>query len=137
MSGAARRRGERYLLDTHAVLWTVDGSLPAPTRALLLDAEAEVFVSVASLWEIALKARLGKLEADPAEIAARMLRPTSKARRLGIEDAHLAVLARLPRFADHRDPFDHLLIAQALAEGMVLVSADGHAARYPVRVLRP
>jgi PIN domain nuclease of toxin-antitoxin system len=113
------------LLDTHALLW-VRGDperLKAETRRILADDENMVFVSVVSLWEIVVKCRVGKLQADIDAITAR-LAPASKIQLLGITPQHLMALASLPFCQQHRDPFDHMLIAQAISEGMTLVTQD-------------
>ena len=83
-----------------------------------------------SLWEIVVKARIGKLEANPGEIMA-LLAP-SGFRLLDLRASHLAQLIELPFFPDHRDPFDHLLIAQAKAEALVFLSADTMPSRYQI-----
>jgi PIN domain nuclease of toxin-antitoxin system len=127
----------RLLLDTHALLWFLEGDaamLAGPARAAIADPGNEVLVSVVSLWEVAVKLRAGKLEAELAEI----VEGTARAgfATLGITPAHLLGLGRLPRIEDHRDPFDHLLIAQAITEGAGFVTQDRNAARYSVRLLR-
>lgn len=116
----------RVLLDTHVLLWWLadDARLPASARAAIADPANEVLVSVVSLWEMAVKARIGKLVADMDEILAAVT--AGGFTRLGITDAHLHALMGLA--AHHRDPFDHLLIAQALAEGAVFCSVDAQAA---------
>lgn len=123
----------RILLDTHALLWWLSGDArlgPAAT-ALIADPVNDVLVSAASLWEITVKARIGKLEADVAEIAGALR--GQGFRLLEIAVPHLVALQALP--AHHRDPFDHLLIAQCLSEGAVFLTAHGHAPAYPVRVI--
>ncbi|MCJ2092461.1 type II toxin-antitoxin system VapC family toxin [Methylobacterium sp. J-072] len=124
----------RLLLDTHALLWWLSDSddLGQQARALIADPGNDVLVSVASLWEIVVKVRIGKLQADIEDIDAALARDQFV--RLDIRPAHLAVLGGLPKHPDHRDPFDHLLIAQAISEDATFVSEDRHAPRYPVRV---
>lgn len=126
----------RLLLDTHALVWALgdDPALSGRARALLEDAANEVHVSVASLWEAVIKARRGKLRVALDETLA-ILEPAGF-RLLDIRPAHLHALARLPVLADHRDPFDHLLIAQAIAEDLAFMTEDRHAPRYPVAVIR-
>jgi len=122
----------RILLDTHVFLWAVAGSslLKPPVRRLIEAAES-VHVSAASIWEIAIKARLGKREADPNALAAAV--EPSGFRELPVRASHAAgVLALAPH---HNDPFDRLLIAQALAEPLRLVTADATLARYSDIVL--
>ena len=111
----------RVLLDTHLLLWALSAParLPAPARRLIQD--ADVYVSAASIWEISIKAALGKLRADPNEVLA-ALEPAGFL-SLPIAGEHAARVASLPQV--HRDPFDRLLIAQALVEPMRLISTDG------------
>jgi PIN domain nuclease of toxin-antitoxin system len=110
----------RVLLDTHLLLWALSAParLPAPARRLIQD--ADVYVSAASIWEISIKAALGKLRADPNEVLA-ALEPAGFL-SLPIAGEHAARVASLPPV--HRDPFDRLLIAQALVEPMRLISTD-------------
>jgi PIN domain nuclease of toxin-antitoxin system len=121
------------LLDTHVLLWLVQGNdeLGPRARTLIADPTNDVLISVGSLWEIAIKVRIGKLKADIAKMV--RLAEEEGAVILGITLEHLQRLADLPRH--HRDPFDHLLIAQAIVEGASLVTADRGLARYPVRLL--
>lgn len=117
----------RLLLDTHIFLWAVAGSplLKAPVRRFIESAD-EVYVSAASIWEVAIKARLGKIEADPQEVAASI--GPSGFLELPVRAAHAAGVAHLE--LHHNDPFDRLLVAQALAEPLKLVTVDGLLARY-------
>ncbi len=121
----------RLLLDTHALLWWLadDDRLGPRARGLIGDTANDVSVSVASLWEMLVKLRVGKLETDVGEVAAAVQQGGFAL--LGIDVAHLQTLAALP--AHHRDPFDHLLIAQAIAEDATFVSDDRHVPAYPVR----
>ena len=111
----------RILLDTHILYWWFyeTGRLTNPTKDLLADA-SEIFVSSATIWEIAIKARLGKLKANVNEImeqvSERDLHP------LPITFAHAQRVANLE--LHHNDPFDRLLIAQALTEPLHLLTAD-------------
>ena len=125
----------RLLLDTHALLWwmSADSRLGQDAIDLIADPTMDVLVSVASLWEIVVKTRVGKLEADVAMIEREISRDGFT--RLAIEQSHLVTLATLP--IHHRDPFDHLLIAQAISEGAALVSDDQAVRAYPVQVVRP
>ncbi len=91
-----------------------------------------IIVSVASLWEIVVKVRTGKLKAEIAEIEKVLVREGFQ--RLSITSAHLDTLASLPVL--HRDPFDHLLIAQAISEDAVFASDDRNMTRYPVLLQR-
>ena len=110
-------RNEAFL-DTHALLWWLsdDQRLGQGDRALIADPGNDVLVSVASLWEIVVKIRVGKLLADIGAIE------------------RAIVLTNLP--LRHRDPFDHLLIAQALDEDALIVSDDRNMPLYAVRSMR-
>jgi PIN domain nuclease of toxin-antitoxin system len=123
----------KLLLDTNAVLWWMgrEEAERGDVGRLLADPDNDVLLSVVCLCEMAIKKRAGKLDAsiDAVIADAEMMRFT----RISIEDAHLHALADLPRH--HRDPFDHLLIAQAIAEKAAFVTRDRMAARYPVDVI--
>ena len=119
----------KLLLDTHALLWWDNDKLPAPVVRRIQRAE-EVFVSAASAWEISIKLALGKLTGRGTVAA---LLTDYGFVELPISIAHAALVERLP--THHRDPFDRLLVAQALAEDLVLVSADEALARYGAPVV--
>ena len=125
-----------YLLDTHTLLWYAgaDPRLPPTVSALIADPAVRLVVSRVSLWEITIKESLGKLIlSQPYDQWMRTVR-TYDFQFLGITDAHLSQLHVLPQTKDHRDPFDRLLIAQAQAEGLTLVSRDVKFATYEVPV---
>jgi len=117
----------RLLLDTHVFLWVVMASerLTPAVRTRLRRAEA-VYVSAASLWEIAIKSRLGKINGDAEALAAAI--ETSGFRELAVSACHAAAVAKLP--LHHSDPFDRLLIAQAFTEPLHLLTADRALAAY-------
>jgi PIN domain nuclease of toxin-antitoxin system len=126
----------RLLLDTHVLLWWLadDPALNDAARAAIADPANAVWVSAASAWEIAIKSALGRLhlpqpacEFVPVALAENDFAP------LPIAVDHALRVADLPPL--HGDPFDRMLIAQALAEGLTLVTADAALARYPVPVL--
>jgi PIN domain nuclease of toxin-antitoxin system len=122
----------RLLLDTHVVLWWVDGSPRISSEiADLLLAEPDVFVSSASVWEIAVEQALGKLE-GPEDLPERVL--AAQFPVLDMTGRHGIAAARLP--PHHRDPFDRMLIAQATVEGLTLVTADRQVQKYDVPLLR-
>ncbi len=117
----------RLLIDTHIFLWAVTGSRLLKSRARdLLESADQVFVSAATVWEIAIKSRLGKIEADPEELIAAI--QASGFTELAVSASHAAGVARLP--LHHADPFDRLLISQAIAEPLRLVTADEVLPRY-------
>ena len=111
----------KLLLDTHTLLWWLsdDAPLGPRARALIEDPANTILVSIVSLWEIAVKRRIGKLDADLGEIIDAI--PQEGFALLPIAPAHLVALVNLPMH--HRDPFDHLLIAQAMIEDAAFVSA--------------
>jgi PIN domain nuclease of toxin-antitoxin system len=127
----------RYLLDTHVVLWMLDDApqLGRRLREQITDPANDVYVSVVSVWEMAVKARIGKLDADIGEVIG-YLAPTGL-RLLDLRPAHLLQLAALPLVPRHRDPFDHLLIATAQIERLCLVTDDAHVPHYAVEYVRP
>lgn len=124
----------RALLDTHSLLWFLAGEerLTRQARETIEDGRNEVLASVATLWEIAIKRSLGKLDLErtfsdlfPAELELNAISI------LGVEVAHLAKLVEMP--FHHRDPFDRLLIAQALVEDLPIVGVDPAFDAYGVR----
>jgi PIN domain nuclease of toxin-antitoxin system len=117
----------RLLLDTHVFLWAITANrrLKSSARELLSRADA-VYVSAASLWEIAIKARLGKIEADAAFLVNAI--DSSGFHELAVSAHHAAAVAKLP--PHHSDPFDRLLLAQAFSEPLRFVTADAVLAAY-------
>ncbi|MGD9507186.1 MAG: type II toxin-antitoxin system VapC family toxin [Geminicoccaceae bacterium] len=118
----------RLLLDSHAFLWFMAGTpkLSHAAKEAILEAE-DVYVSLASVWELTIKRSLGRLGLDvsPAVMVAE-----GALDLLPIELRHLDRLEHLPPV--HRDPFDRLLVAQAMEDGLVLVTADRTLQHYPV-----
>lgn len=119
----------RLLLDTHFALWwqTGDPRVTDTVRQLVETAD-EVLVSQVSLWELTIKAGLGKLRID-LPVFAEQVEAMGFA-WLPIDNAQILKLADLPSFDDHRDPFDRLLVAQSLAEPLILLTVDAKLARY-------
>ena len=124
----------RLLLDTHAFLWWVadDRRLSRKARAAIASRDSACFLSLASVWEMAIKVGLNRLELPSSvdrfvseQMAANAIEP------LPIDLGHSGDVARLP--FHHRDPFDRLLAAQALGEELAIVSADPVFAKYGVR----
>lgn len=122
----------RALLDTQALLWMLNDSkrLSNDARAIVRDPAVGLVVSAASLWEIAIKRSIGKLKA-PTNLARRLL-ATGQFELLSISPVHAEAVGDLPWH--HRDPFDRLLVAQALVEGLMLVSSDTLLVDYGVPV---
>jgi PIN domain nuclease of toxin-antitoxin system len=122
----------RYLLDTHTALWFFNGdnALSATSKEIILDTSNTKYLSITSAWEIAIKLGIGKL--DIAGNTADFIQDaeTNGFNLLPIKISHLTALETLPMI--HRDPFDRLLVASALAERMTLITADENIALYEV-----
>lgn len=125
----------RLLLDTHLLLWAAGtpAKLPAAARRLIQDRGNELWFSVASLWEIAIKRSLGRsdFKAEPRRLRRGLLE--NGYAELVIAGEHANAVDTLPRL--HKDPFDRMLIAQAQVEGITLLTADPQLAAYqgPIR----
>lgn len=127
---------ERLLLDTHSFLWWVNDSpeLSAPARLAIADGGNVCFLSLATCWEMAIKSSLGKLQlAKPVERFLSEQLAANGFRLLNIELNHAAKVETLPFI--HRDPFDRLLIAQAITDKLTIVSVDSVFADYGVKLL--
>lgn len=112
----------RLLLDTHVYLWWLQDhpKLSTEGRSKIIAA-SEVYVSSASIWEASIKAGIGKLEVDVNQLVSEI--ENSGFQELPIAAKHVAMVMRLPEI--HRDPFDRILIAQALCEPLRFLTADG------------
>ncbi len=123
----------RLLLDTHAFLWWIadDRRLSRPARRAITDSRSEVLFSVASAWELAIKARLGRFRVEGSldEFLSREIQENAFG-VLPVLMSHAVRVATLP--THHADPFDRLMVAQAQVEGLFLVSGDRQIARYDV-----
>ncbi len=126
----------KLLLDTHAFLWFIGGDpqLTTYARQLIEDPSNQRYVSIASVWEITIKSSLGRLivPAPPSRLISDHIWSNSIA-LLAISSEHLDVVHALPYH--HKDPFDRLMIAQAIHEGMTLVSKDQAITAYNLPVL--
>ena len=120
----------RYLVDTHALLWarSAPDRLSPQTLALFEDPDSALFVSIASLWECAIKSTIGKLVV-PADFYRSIAEDYEI---LGIEVAHIEAYASLP--LHHRDPFDRLLVAQAQLADLTVITRDRYIPLYAVSV---
>ena len=123
----------KVLLDTHALLWLItdDDRLSQNARQIFLDAETRLFFSAASLWEICIKISLGKLSLKNGwfHIIQKEME-LNTIQWLPIDMAHCAEVAEMP--FHHRDPFDRMLIAQAIVEDMRLLSRDHRLSDYAI-----
>ena len=125
----------RLLLDTHLVLWWLNGDpqLPQAVVERAQAPEAEVFVSQASLWEMAIKVSIGRLLVDLPELECQV--PLQGFRWLPISNAHVLAVADLETDGVHRDPFDRLLVCQSRVEPMLLLTVDRQLRSYGITVI--
>ena len=126
----------KLLLDTHIFLWYISGDshLPKSLKDTIQDSENAVYLSVVSLWESIVKYRLGKL---PLPLSPEKYLPLQRERHgissLSLDEASIVHLSALPSF--HRDPFDRMLICQAIEHDMTIVTMDAAITQYPVKIL--
>ena len=126
----------KALLDTHAFLWWITDSPRLTTRVLqfVRDPSNSLFLSAASGWEIAIKAGIGKLHlSEDLDAFIDEQLTLNRIDVLPVQMSHALFVRKLP--AHHRDPFDRLLIAQSLIEGMPLITVDPPIVRYPVQTI--
>jgi PIN domain nuclease of toxin-antitoxin system len=124
------------LLDTHAFIWylTDNSRLSNQVIELISDENNEILLSIASIWEIAIKQSIGKLtfnQPQPFEIFITQQLNLNSFTLLNITVSHIAVISTLPLY--HRDPFDRILIAQAIVENIPVLSADITFDAYPIQ----
>ena len=115
----------KYLLDTHTLLWAANepGRLSARAKTILKDGRSQAFVSAATAWEIATKVRLGKL-ADPTKLLSEFAAKIAQ-EGYGTLPVSIAHAVKAGSFLEaHQDPFDRMLAAQALMNGLTMISAD-------------
>jgi len=126
----------KLLLDTHILIWAAKDSprLSAAARALMLAPENERFFSVCSLWEIAVKSALGRQDVVSDATNFRDLMLANGYQELPIHASHALYTSKLP--ALHKDPFDRLLVAQALVEGLTLLTSDATVASYSAAIVQ-
>lgn len=126
----------KFLLDTHLLLWAagMPERLPSRMRAMLDRSDTEPMVSVASLWEVAIKSGLGRedFRVDVALLRRGLLEHGYE--ELPVSGAHATAVSRLPNI--HKDPFDRILIAQAQLEEVTFVTVDAIVAQYPGPILK-
>jgi PIN domain nuclease of toxin-antitoxin system len=125
----------RLLLDTHALIWFVTGDekLSGSAKNAILDPRNDCLFSVASFWEMSIKISIGKFTLAISEKAFERKLKENDIGLLTITIAHTQATRSLP--FHHRDPFDRMLIAQAMTEKLTLVSADAEFTKYPIKLL--
>jgi PIN domain nuclease of toxin-antitoxin system len=126
----------RLLLDTHLLLWAAaqTAKLPSAAHALLADESSQLLFSAASLWEIAIKRGLDRHDFRVEAGALRRGLLENGYGEIAISSAHAIAVETLPPI--HKDPFDRILVAQAIVEGVTLVTADPIVAKYPGAIRR-
>ena len=126
----------KCLLDTHAFIWliTEDAKLSNIARNCILDSRTNLYLSSASVWEIIIKCNIGKLRlsGNPQSFITRQL-TINRIEELPITFNHAFHLQNLPDH--HKDPFDRMLVAQALSEKLPIITIDQEIARYPVKTI--
>ena len=126
----------KLLLDTHILLWWLrdNPKLGPRTRAVIAQSESRLLVSVASFWEISIKARKGQFDDPGSSLWVDAVAQGIEV--VGINSQHLEAMERLPNERAHGDPFDHLILAQTIVEGALLVTSDRDLLKYDVPMLR-
>lgn len=125
----------KYLLDTHILLWATTNSdkLSQRARDIIANPDNDIYFSTVSIWEIAIKMGLGKLQLPISTAAFRRVLLDNQYLELNINSKHAILTETLPPI--HKDPFDRMLIAQAQSEGFTLISADNYVIAYGNMVL--
>lgn len=126
----------KILLDTHIFLWFISGDvkLSADVRDAVRDPDSEVYLSVVSIWEVIIKHKLGKLPLpERPETYLPKQRDLHQITSLALDESSVSQLAKLPML--HRDPFDRMLICQALQNGLTLATVDMAVREYSVSVM--
>jgi len=122
--------GRRFLVDTHILIWALDGDAKRPEQYRQIVADGSlIYVSIVSLWEIAIKTSIGKLEIQ-ADLTETLQQYSIEILQMTI--SHIEAIRTLPHH--HRDPFDRMLIAQAMTENLSLLTVDRHFALYDVAI---
>lgn len=124
-----------YLLDTHTLLWFVAGDklLPESSKEIIKNVNESCFLSAASLWEITIKHQLKKLELGISLEELFEFVDRNQIEIIPINSLHLLQLSKLPFY--HHDPFDRMIIAQAISENLKLISKDSIFKKYPVNLV--
>jgi len=126
----------KLLLDTHIFLWFISGDhrLPSSLKGIIQDSANEVYLSVVSLWESIVKYRLGKLPLPlPPEKYLPLQRERHNISSLSLDEDSIIHLSALPSL--HRDPFDRMLICQAIEHDMTIATMDAAIAQYPIKII--
>jgi len=122
----------KYLLDTHAALWLFEGNdkLSQTAQSIIFDGENEIYASVLSAWEVAIKVSLSKLFFNGGSEAFLSAIKENNIEVLGVKGEYIKIVESLPYI--HRDPFDRLLISTALSERMTIITSDDNIRKYDI-----
>ena len=125
----------RYIIDTQVFIWYAVGDKQLSKSAIdIIESDALCYVSIASIWEMTIKNSIGKLTFHvPFEALIKEQIELNKYEILPIELAHVFQISNLPFY--HKDPFDRILIAQAVAEDIPIISIDSYFRNYPINVI--
>ena len=123
------------LLDTHALLWFMDGdkNLPTSARETIQNTDNKIYVSIASVWEIAIKLSIGKLTLKKSIENFLTILDENGFILLEVNTKHIKKVAELPFI--HRDPFDRMLVSQAMVENMSIMTIDSNITKYGVHII--
>jgi len=122
----------KYLLDTHAALWLFEGNnkLSQTAQSIIFDGKNEIYVSVLSAWEVAIKVSLSRLDFDGGSETFLSAVEENSIELLGIKGEYIKIVENLPYI--HRDPFDRLLVSTAFSEKMTIITADENIRKYDI-----
>ena len=122
----------KYLLDTHAALWLFEGNdkLSQTAQSIIYDGKNEVYVSIISAWEVAIKVSLSKLDFDGGSETFLSSTEENNIDLLGVKGEYVKIIESLPYI--HRDPFDRLLVSTALSEEMTIITSDENIRKYDI-----
>jgi len=122
----------KYLLDTHTALWLFEGNerLPQRIQDIISDAENDIYISIVSAWEVAIKVSLNKLDFNGGVSIFLSAIEANNIQLLGVKNEYIKKVENLSFI--HRDPFDRLLISTALAEELIIITIDENIHKYDV-----
>ncbi|MCL2089004.1 MAG: type II toxin-antitoxin system VapC family toxin [Oscillospiraceae bacterium] len=125
----------KYLLDTHILIWLFEGNekISETAKSILFNSSNRIFVSIVSLWEVAIKMNIGKYSFEGGFPAFNKLVDENEFKILSVNREHMELLFELPLI--HRDPFDRLLIATAKHENMTILTSDENIQKYEVNCI--
>lgn len=123
----------KYLIDTHTAIWFIQGdlSLSDKSKKVLLNSENEIYYSIISLWEIAIKLNINRIKLTDKFSIFRDYLDKLNFIKIGLKNIHFDYYVNLPIYKNHRDPFDRMIISQSITENLPIISADTKFDLYP------